>query len=164
VEPRRLYFRSGNPRRLDVRAKSSGSSCGRRASTWEPWMTATGSPRHEGSDWTAGLGPFVGDPRMTRPPGFYPSSPPSSVDSLANGDDRAETVVRIRAICIWEISPLTDGPEILWPLSDRMAQSTEIHLHTTSSLSIWQETGTRQMDAIDDLITRSDMRDLLHDF
>jgi len=63
-------------------------------------MTATGSPRHEGSDWTAGLGPFVGEPLTTRPPGFYPSSPPSSVDSLANGDDRAEAVVRIRAICI----------------------------------------------------------------
>jgi len=63
-------------------------------------MTATGSPRHEGSDWTAGLGPIVGKPLMTRPPGFYPSSPPSSVDSLANGDARAEAVVRIRAICI----------------------------------------------------------------
>jgi len=63
-------------------------------------MTATGSPRHEGSDWTAGPGPFVGKPQMTRPPGSYPSSPPSSVDSLANGDDRAETVVRIRAIWI----------------------------------------------------------------
>ena len=33
-------------------------------------MTATGSPRHEGSDWTAGLGPFVGEPLMPRPPGF----------------------------------------------------------------------------------------------
>jgi hypothetical protein len=63
-------------------------------------MTATGLPRHEGSDWTAGFGPLVGEPLMTRPPGFYPSPPPSSVDSLANGDDRAETVVRIRAICI----------------------------------------------------------------
>jgi len=63
-------------------------------------MTATGSPRHEGSDWTAGLGPFVGKLLMTRPPGFHHSSPPSCVDSLANGDDRAEAVVRIRAICI----------------------------------------------------------------
>jgi len=63
-------------------------------------MTATGSPRHEGSDWTAGLGPFVGEPLMTRPPGFYRSSPPSSINSLANADDRAEAVVRICAICI----------------------------------------------------------------
>jgi len=63
-------------------------------------MTATGSLRHEGSDWTAGIGPFVGEPLMTRPPGFYPSSPPSSVDSLANGDDRAESVVQFHAICI----------------------------------------------------------------
>jgi len=63
-------------------------------------MTATGSPRHEGSHWTAGLGPFVGEPLMTRPHGLYPSSPLSSVDSSANGDDRAEAVVRIWAICI----------------------------------------------------------------
>jgi hypothetical protein len=86
-------------------------------------MTATGSLRHEGSDWTAGLGPFVCEPLMIRPPGFYPSAPPSSVDSLANADDRAEAVVRICAICIWEISRLTDEPEIVWPLTDRMAQS-----------------------------------------
>jgi hypothetical protein len=63
-------------------------------------MTATGSPRHEGSDWMAGLGPFVGELLMTRPSGFYTSPPPSTVDSLANGDNRAEAVVRIRAICI----------------------------------------------------------------
>jgi len=61
-------------------------------------MTATGSSRHEGSDWTAGLGLFVGEPVMTRPPGLYPSSPSSSVDWLAIGDDRAEAVVRICAI------------------------------------------------------------------
>jgi len=66
-------------------------------------MTATGSPRHEGSDWTAELGPFVGEPLTTRPPGFYPSSPPSCVDFLASGDHRAEAVIRIRAISI-EIS------------------------------------------------------------
>ena len=30
--------------------------------------------------------------------------------------------------------------------------------------STWQETGTRQIDHLDDLITRLDMRDLLHDF
>jgi len=63
-------------------------------------MNATGSPRHEGTDWTAGFGPFAGEPLMTSPPGSYPSSPPSSVDSLGNADDRAEVVVRIRAICI----------------------------------------------------------------
>ena len=63
-------------------------------------MTATGSPKHKESDWTAGLGPFVGEQLMSRPPGFYPSSPPFSVDSLANGDDRAGAVVRIHAICI----------------------------------------------------------------
>jgi len=63
-------------------------------------MTATGSPRHEGSAWTVGLGPFVGEPLMTRPPGFSPSSPPSFVDSLANAEDRAEAVVQIRTICI----------------------------------------------------------------
>jgi len=56
-------------------------------------MTITGSPRHEGRDSTAGLGPFVGEPLMTRPPGFHPSSPPPSVDSLANADDRVEAVV-----------------------------------------------------------------------
>jgi len=44
------------PRRWMWWAGSSGCSCCRRASTWESWMTATGSPRHEGSDWTAGLG------------------------------------------------------------------------------------------------------------
>jgi len=56
-------------------------------------MTTTGLQRHEGSDWMAGLGPFVGELLITRPPGFYPSSPPFSVDSLANADDRAEAVV-----------------------------------------------------------------------
>jgi len=63
-------------------------------------MTATGSVRHKGSDWMTGLGPFVGELLMTMPPGFFPSSPPSSVDSLANADDRADAVVRICLICI----------------------------------------------------------------
>jgi len=63
-------------------------------------MTVTGKPRHEGSDWMAGLGPFVGETLTTRPPGFYPLLAPSSIDSLANADDRAEAVVRIRVICI----------------------------------------------------------------
>jgi len=34
-------------------------------------MTATGSTRPEGSDWTAGLGSFVGEPLTTRPPGLF---------------------------------------------------------------------------------------------
>jgi len=63
-------------------------------------MTAIGSPEHDGSDWTAGHGPFLGEPLMTRPPGFYPSSPAFSVDPLTNADNRAEAAVRIRAICI----------------------------------------------------------------
>jgi len=63
-------------------------------------MTATGLQMHKGSDWTAGLGAFVGEPLMTRPPGLYPSSPPSSVDSLGNADDGLEAVIRILAICI----------------------------------------------------------------
>jgi len=63
-------------------------------------MTATGSPRHEGSDSTSWLGPFVCEPLIPRPRGFYPSSSPSSVDSLANAEDRAEAVVQIRVICI----------------------------------------------------------------
>jgi len=33
----------------DGRAGSSGGCCGRRVSTSEPWMTATGTPRHIGS-------------------------------------------------------------------------------------------------------------------
>jgi len=63
-------------------------------------MTAMGSLRNNGSDWMAELGPFGGEPPMIRPPGLYPSSPPSCVDFLANADDRAEEVVRIHAICI----------------------------------------------------------------
>jgi hypothetical protein len=43
-------------------------------------MTATGSPSHEGRDWTAGLGSFVGEPLMTRPPGS-PFSAPTPVKS-----------------------------------------------------------------------------------
>jgi len=66
--------RSGNPHRFNVRARSSDSSCGKRGSTWESGMTATGPPRHEGSDWMAGLGSFVGELLMTRPSGF--SLPP----------------------------------------------------------------------------------------
>jgi len=38
-------------------------------------MTATGSPSHEGRDWTAGLGSFVAEPLMTRPPGSPFSAP-----------------------------------------------------------------------------------------
>jgi len=38
-------------------------------------MTATGSLGPEGSDRTAGLGSFVGEPLMTRPPGLLLSSP-----------------------------------------------------------------------------------------
>jgi len=34
----------------------------------------------------------------------------------------------------------------------------------TESSSIWQEIVTRQMYRMDDMITRSDMRDLQHDF
>ena len=34
-------------------------------------MTATGSPRPEGSDLTAELGSFVGEPLTTRPPGLF---------------------------------------------------------------------------------------------
>jgi len=37
-------------------------------------MTAARSQRAEGSDWTAGLGSCVGEPLMTRPPGY--SLPP----------------------------------------------------------------------------------------
>jgi len=109
VEPYRLYLRSGNPHRVDERARSSGSSCGSRASTWELRMTATGLGKQEGSAWTARLGPFMGEPLMPRPPGFYSSSPSSIIESVANADDGAEAVVCIRAMCIWEISPLADG-------------------------------------------------------
>jgi len=35
----------------------------------DAWITAAGSPRPKGSDWTAGLGYFVGELLMTRPPG-----------------------------------------------------------------------------------------------
>jgi hypothetical protein len=37
----------------------------------DAWMTATSSPRPEGSDWTAVLGSFVGEPLTTRPPGLF---------------------------------------------------------------------------------------------
>jgi len=49
-------------------------------------MTAAGSPRPEGSDWTAGLGSCVGEPLMTRPPGYSLPLLPSFHDSLANID------------------------------------------------------------------------------
>jgi len=40
----------------------------------DAWMTAAGTPRPEGSDWTAGLGSCLGEPLMTRHPGY--SLPP----------------------------------------------------------------------------------------
>jgi len=70
VEPDRLYLGSSSHCRLHVRATSSGGSCSRSASTWEPWMTATSLPRHEGSNWMAGFGPFLGKPLTTRPAGL----------------------------------------------------------------------------------------------
>jgi hypothetical protein len=45
-------------------------------------MTATGSPRTEGSHWTAGLGSFVGEPFTTRPPGLLLSSPSLSCSGI----------------------------------------------------------------------------------
>lgn len=122
----RLISRCGNPCRLDKRTKSSGSSCGTRASTWDPSITATGWPRHEESDWTVGLCPFMGELLLTRPSGFYSSLPPSSLDSLANADVREEAVIRICAICICEIVWHADGPQWsngliidrYWPGSD----------------------------------------------
>ena len=43
------------PQALDGRAGSSRGSCGKRASKREPWMTATGTPRPEGSTGWRGL-------------------------------------------------------------------------------------------------------------
>jgi len=40
----------------------------------DAWMTATGWPRPEGSDWTVGLGSFVSKLLLTRPPGLLLSS------------------------------------------------------------------------------------------
>jgi hypothetical protein len=50
-------------------------------------MTAAGSPRPAGSDWTAGLGSRVGEPLMTRPPGYsLPPLPSFVLIPLANID------------------------------------------------------------------------------
>ena len=52
-------------------------------------MTASGSLRPEGSDWTPGLGSSVGEPLMTRPPGSSFPLLPSFHDSLTNIDGAA---------------------------------------------------------------------------
>jgi len=52
----------------------------------ETGMTAIGSLRPEGSDRTAGLGSCVGEPLMTRPPGYSLPPLPSFHDYLANID------------------------------------------------------------------------------
>jgi len=52
----------------------------------DPWMTAAGSPRYEGSGCTAGLGSWVGKPLMTRPPGYSLPPLPSFPDCSANID------------------------------------------------------------------------------
>jgi len=49
-------------------------------------MTAISSPRPGGSDRTAGLGSCVGEPLMTRPPGYSLPPLPSFLESLANID------------------------------------------------------------------------------
>ena len=49
-------------------------------------MTAIALPRPEGSDRTAGHGSCVGEPLMTRPPGYSLPPLPSFHDSLANLD------------------------------------------------------------------------------
>jgi len=45
----------------------------------DAWMTATGLPRPSGSDWTTVLGSRVGEPLMTRPPGYSLLQLPSFV-------------------------------------------------------------------------------------
>jgi len=47
-------------------------------------MIATGWPRPEGSERMAGLGFFVGEPLITRPPGYSLPPLPSFHDSLVN--------------------------------------------------------------------------------
>ena len=41
---------------------------------WDTGMSPAGSPRPDGSDWTAGLSSCVGEPLISRPPGY--SLPP----------------------------------------------------------------------------------------
>jgi len=58
-------------------------------------MTAAGSPRPEGSAWTAGLGSFVGEQSMTRPPGYpLPPLPSVVLIPLANIDEAVQRYSR----------------------------------------------------------------------
>jgi len=61
----------------------------------ETWMTAISSPRPEGSDRTAGLGSCVGEPLMTRPPGYSLPPLPSFHDSLVNIDGAVRRYFRM---------------------------------------------------------------------
>jgi len=89
--------RSSNPCRLDGWARSSGGSCTRRGSTWESWMSATGSQRHKGSDWMAGLGYFVGEPFITRCTGFSLPPLPLFLLVLFANTDRANLEAQLNA-------------------------------------------------------------------
>jgi len=67
------------PKRWIQWVGGSGSSCCRRATRGETWMTATGLRIPEGSDRMAELGAFVGKPLMTRSPGYFLPPLPSFV-------------------------------------------------------------------------------------
>ena len=68
-------------------------------------MTATGSPRHEGSTWTTGLGPIVAN-RSDPGSWIFPST--ASILSfihLANTDGADSEPYESVRVCSWEIIP-----------------------------------------------------------
>jgi len=68
-------------------------------------MTAAGSPKPEGSDCTAGLGCCMGEPLMTRPPGYsLPSFPSFILIPLANIDGAVRRYSRqTNDNCKWRV-------------------------------------------------------------
>jgi hypothetical protein len=80
VKLQKEYLGWGNTCRPRVLAMSSVSSCSGTVSMWDLSMTATGSESHKASDYMVGLGSFLGELQISKPSGFYPSSPPTSID------------------------------------------------------------------------------------
>jgi len=68
-------------------------------------MTATSSPRHEGSTWTTGLGPIVAN-RSDPGSWIFPST--ASILSfihMANTDGADSELYESECVCNWEIIP-----------------------------------------------------------
>ena len=90
---------------LNGRAVRSGTRCSRSGSAGRPSITATASPRQEGSTGTIGLGPIVAN---RSDPGSWIIHSTASIHSfihMANREGVGPELYKSVLVCIWEIIP-----------------------------------------------------------